>query len=209
MQRFFRRFPPIRYAAYRYALQLRQQQRDSQWRYAQTVLMGVGNMTITWAGVERMLDELIAWHQHGFTDLSREHPRSLSSKLDYLRLMQREERFSPQFREFLRTTRIETKKLGNERHEIIHGLLHHQGGPGSLKWRTQRVIYEGPNARIRQREFHNDELLKIGEAISEFSHTLSRRVWVITQFNNSYPFTGDVEQTLRELGLTQTPVEVP
>ena len=116
-------------------------------------------------------------------------------------LMQRDERFPSQFQEFLRTTRIEAKKLGNDRHELIHGLLRHYGGPNSLRWRTQRVIYNGPLARIQQRNFHNDDLLKISRAISGFSHSLARKVWVITKYDNSHPTTSEIEQPLSELGL--------
>lgn len=117
--------------------------REAQWLETQSTLSLVGTLTITWAGVERILDELIAWYQRHNTDFEAEHPRSLSNKLKYLRLIQRDTRFSPETQAFLRQIRIEAKRLGDARHDIIHGLLHrrpwHGGG-----WYTQRVIYEGP-----------------------------------------------------------------
>lgn len=201
IQRLLRQIPPLRYCIYSYALKVRQQRKDAQWFYTQTVLMGVGNMTITWAGIERLLDELIAWYQHGFTDLSKEHPRSLSNKLNYLKHMQRDERFPDKFREFLRATRIEAKRLGDDRHDLIHGMLHKRGGPVDTKWRTQRVLYDGPNAHILNTNYHDDDLKRITGEISAFSHHLSPRIWVITHYDDSYPFTGEVEETFRELGL--------
>ena len=202
MQRLLRKIPPLRYCIYSYALKVRQRRKDGQWAYTQAILMAVGNMTITWAGVERLLDELIAWYQHGFTDLSKEHPRSLSNKLKYLRLMQCDKRFPDEFREFLRMTRIEAKRIGDSRHELIHGMLHKRGGPSELKWRTQRVIYDGPNARILNTNYNDADLQRISREISDFSHQLSPKVWVITHHNDSFPFTGEVEKTLRELGLS-------
>src|SRR3546814_8551064 len=106
-----------------------------------------------WAGIERLLDELIAAYQHSHTDLSREHPRSLSNKLDYLKMMQHDERLPEKTREFLRCTRITAKRLGNNRHDIIHGLLHRVPGPHSITWRTQRIIYRS--------EEHTSELQSI------------------------------------------------
>src|SRR3546814_1360901 len=77
-------------------------------------------------------------------------------------------------REFLRCTRITAKRLGNNRHDIIHGLLHRVPGPHSITWRTQRIIYEGPIARAVQREYHNKALADIAAEIADFSHWLSR-----------------------------------
>lgn len=158
-------------------------------------------MTIHWAGIERLLDELIASYQHSHTDLSREHPRSLSSKLDYLKMMQRDERLHEKTREFLRQTRTTAKRLGNNRHDIIHGLLHRVPGAHSITWRTQRIIYEGPTARAVEREYHNRALADIGAEIADFSHWLSPKVWVMTQTDHSKFPASKIEESLRELGM--------
>src|SRR3546814_8128052 len=141
--RLLRRIPILRKAALTHAQELRRKRKEDDWAYVQSVLGTVGMMTIHWAGIERLLDELIAAYQHSHTDLSREHPRSLSNKLDYLKMMQHDERLPEKTREFLRCTRITAKRLGNNRHDIIHGLLHRVPGPHSITWRTQRIIYEG------------------------------------------------------------------
>lgn len=62
--------------------------------YEQSVLALLGTMVIVWAGIERMLDELIASYQQNFTDLSIKHPKPLSSKTKYIeRHMETDERF--------------------------------------------------------------------------------------------------------------------
>ena len=53
---------------------MRTKRKDAKWQYVQSVLVTVGNMTITWSGIERVLDELIAWYQQNCTDLSKPHP---------------------------------------------------------------------------------------------------------------------------------------
>lgn len=182
-----------------YALKQRAKRADVRWAYRQSILVMVGNVTIMWAGVERILDELIAHWQHSATDLTKAHPRGLSKKLEYLKDMQRDPRISEPVREFLRYTRIEAKRLGNERHEIIHGLLNQQGT--TTNWRTQRVIYEGPYARLTHRKFSNDELQRISREIFSFSSFLSPRVWVLTGGDPArFPSSDDLQQALRELG---------
>src|SRR3546814_18446180 len=91
--RLLRRIPILRKAALTHAQELRRKRKEDDWAYVQSVLGTVGMMTIHWAGIERLLDELIAAYQHSHTDFSREHPRSLSNKLDYLKMLQQDERF--------------------------------------------------------------------------------------------------------------------
>lgn len=163
----------------------------------------IGTMTVQWAGVERMLDELIAFHQQQFTDLSKNHPKNLSDKLIYLkRVMQRDQKYPWGTREFLRNLRIETKRLGEERHEIIHGLL---GRNGSVTWRTQRVMYDGPNARIRIREYHNDELIDLMKQIGMLSHFMAPRIWIMIGNDHRKSPGGNIDQILAEL-LRKEPV---
>lgn len=200
-KRAVRRVPFMRYCAMQYALRLKQKQREERWAYVQSVLTTVGNMTIAWAGIERMLDELIAWYQHARTNLEAEHPRSLSNKLSYLRLMQKDTSFTDEIREFLRYTRIETKRLGMERHNIIHGLLHLKSAR-ELVWRTQRVIYDGPFARLEHRLYPNDEIQKISREISDLGGYLSPKVWAIVGGYERYVATSNLQQARRELGMT-------
>lgn len=180
---------------------MRTKRKDAKWQYVQSVLVTVGNMTITWSGIERVLDELIAWYQQNCTDLSKPHPLSLSNKLKYLRLMQCDERLTDETRAFLRNVRIEAKRLGNERHEIIHGMLWHKGG-FSLEWTTQRVIYEGPNARLAHRTFHNDSLQRLSAEISSFSHYLSPKVWILTGNDPGKFPVREIEKALSEFGFS-------
>lgn len=89
--------------------------------------------------------------------------------------------------------------LGNERHEIIHGMLWHRGG-FSLEWKTQRVVYDGPNARLTHRTFHNDDLRRLSREISNFWHYLAPKVWVLTGHDPGKFPVSEVEKALSEFG---------
>jgi len=114
-------------------------------------------------------------------------------------MMQCDDRFNDETREFLRKTRIEAKRLGNARHELIHGMLWHRGGY-SLEWTTQRVLYEGPNARLKLQTFSDDDLRRMSSEIADFAHHIAPIVWVLTDRDASkYPATA-IEKAYRELG---------
>ena len=147
-----------------------------------------------------MLDELIGWYQHSRTDLSEDHPLSLKRKLQYLRKMQSDPFFPEKTQEFLRQTRIEAKRLGNKRHELIHGTLTLMNGRQGV-WLTQRVIYQGPTARVFNRMHAAQEIINTTREISDFAGHLSPKVWVISGNDRSKFPAGDIEKALSELGL--------
>jgi hypothetical protein len=178
-----------------------QKTRAARWTEIQSSLALIGGMTISWAAIERMFDELIAWYQHRATQLDAKHPISLSNKLDYLRTMQRDERFNSEIREFLRVARIEAKRLGTLRHDLIHGVLHRRA-PGDFNWYTQRVVYDGPYARLAHRTYTPDELRDVTSKIAEFGGYLSPKVWAIIGGDPSLVAASDLEQARRELGMT-------
>ena len=104
-----------------------------------------------------MLGELIAWYQHHGTNLVAEHPRSLDKKLDYLRTMQRDERFTAEIREILRYSRITAKQFGGKRHDLTHGVLNRRA-PGDFNWYTQPRVYKGPYARLAYGTYSPEQL---------------------------------------------------
>src|SRR3546814_15728377 len=117
-------------------------------------------------------------------------------------MMQHDERLPEKTREFLRCTRITAKRLGNNRHDIIHCLLHRVPGPHSITWRTQRIIYEGPIARAVQREYHNKALADIAAVIADLQHSMSPKRWVINQTDQYNISANTIYTELTHHGLT-------
>lgn len=208
MPKFLRKIPFVRRIALAKARSIRQKQAEERWEYTQSVMSLIGQMTVTWAGVERMLDELIAHHQHNATNLEKEHPRSLSAKLEYLkRVMQRDLKYRWGAREFFRKTRIEAKRLGAERHHIIHGVLMKSARP--VEWESQRVSYQGATARVLHRTFHNDDLVHLYKEMSAFHHYLAPRIWLLIGNDYRNGFTGEIEEIHSELLRTFPPIQIP
>jgi hypothetical protein len=183
-----------------YALKVRQKQRDARWGAAQVTLILLGNVVISWAGIERMLDELIAWYQHHGTNLETEHPRALSRKLAYLKTMERDGRFNEEIRAFLRRTRIETNRLGDERHELIHGLVHRLNRTGNI-WQSQRIVTDGAYARIVHRIYNDGDLNLVQAEISALAHDMSPKIWAIIGGDPRYIASSKLEQARGELGM--------
>jgi hypothetical protein len=180
---------------------IRSRKRRDNYTETDVFLMTVGNVTLGWAGVERIIDELIAYYQHRYTDLSAQHPRNLSDKLKYLRRLQSDLRLTSETRDFVHKLRVEAKRLGNERHEIIHALLTRVDG-NVARWGAQRVEYDGAVARLKHREFALADLENISVQISEFGQQLAPRVWVIMGRDRSAYPAYQIEDALRELGMT-------
>ena len=194
------RFAPFRRLRFAYLTRRRSREADARWDEIQSVMALIGHITVTWAGVELMLDELIGWYQHRATALDKRHPRNLTDKLDYLRLMQRDERLPEGVRHFLQRTRDEGKRLGDRRHELIHGLTYRRSVSGGV-WQSHRVIYEKALARRTVRDFSNEHFRDLLRDVSAFAHYLSPRVWAIALIQSDIAPPPGIDEALRDLEL--------
>lgn len=193
------RIAPLRWLRFQELQRIREKQAVARQLHIDSVVGLVGTLTMSWAGVERILDELIAFYQHNATDLKAEHPRSLSSKLKYVRLMQCDNRLPDATRAFLRTARIEAKRLGDRRHELIHGMLWRRP-IRSGEWQVQRIVYDGPFARIRLSKMTDKDLRDLLIEIHNFASDLSPKVWVLTRGDSKHFSPGQLEEARRQLG---------
>ncbi|MFY7837524.1 MAG: hypothetical protein ACOVQ0_14720 [Novosphingobium sp.] len=153
-----------------------------------------------WAGIERVLDQLIAWYQQNCTDLSKKHPRQFSEKLKYLRRFEDDDRLTDETIRFIRYVREEGARLSDVRNDIIHGLLWHQGGH-SLSWQTQRVVYDGPNAYISRSKYHNDDLQNLSKEICNFLNHIAPTIWILCGGNSDEYSRDQIRSAFTELGL--------
>jgi hypothetical protein len=200
MRKLLLRIPFFRFCALEHLKSIRRKQEEARQLHIDSVIMLIGQSAMAWAGIERMLDELIAFYQHVRTDLSRDHPRGLSSKLKYLRIMQCDPLHNPKLKEFLRYTRIEAKRLGDRRHELIHGLFWRRPVLGG-RWESQRVVYSGPFARLHATTHSDEDFRGLLRDITAFGTYLSPKVWVITRGHTRNFPVGNLEEAAGELGL--------
>lgn len=115
---------------------------------------------------------------------------------------------TPEIRGFLRRARIETKRLGSLRHDLIHGMLHRRN-PGDFNWYVQRVVYDGPFARLSHRTYTPDELRDVTTKIAELGGYLSPKVWAIIGGDPRLIAADKLEQARRELGMAQPAIVIP
>ncbi len=194
------RFAPIRSLRFALLKHRRSKRSDSNWNYVQSVMALIGHVTVTWAGIERMLDELIAWYQHRATRLDRAHPSNLKDKIKYLRRMAGDERLPTGTRNFLRRAADDVKKLGDRRHELIHGLTYRRPVPGGV-WQSQRVRYVKAVARVTIRDFSNQDFQDLLKEVGALAHYLSPRVWAIACIQSDITPPPGIDEALHDLDL--------
>ena len=189
----------MRWCALLHARKLRRERDGIRWEYEKSVLITIGNITKSWAGVERIFDEFIAWYQHHCINFPSKHPRDFKGKLAYIERVERDERLTEQARNFFRDVRESAQRLAHDRNTIIHGLLTHKGG-FSLEWSSQKVLYNGQNAILEHRTFHYDDLQNLSLEISTLLAKLAPAIWILIGNNPDKYSAQDVERALSNLG---------
>lgn len=171
--RLLRRIPFIRWCAMQRIIRLRQRQSDESWAHVQSVLIAVGNMTIMWAGIGLMLNNLIEWHQAKIgTAVRRDFPRNFSTKLGYLKAMERDTRWTADERAKLYAIRLELARLNEFRKNMVHGLLH-QKNKRTRDWHIYIAKEEG-NGLLRRSISHSyADIMAASEAMAAISHEIS------------------------------------
>jgi len=130
-------------------------------------------MTIMWAGIELMMDNLIEWYQTRVgTVIRSDLPRMLTNKLDYIRKMEPDIRWTVEERETLHEIRLEIARLSEFRHNLIHGLLH-QKNSRTLDWHVHILKLNGNTVIRRNLTYSDAEIRKNVRAIFELSHKIS------------------------------------
>lgn len=200
MRKLLLRIPALRWCALQYLKSVREKQARARQLQIDATLMTIGNIVIAWAALERFLDEIIASYQIHATSLTHEHPKMLYRKLQYLRLMQCDKRFNDKTREWLRKTRLEINRLRDKRHDAIHGVLWRRSVKGN-QWQSQRIVYDGPYARLQTTNVTQRDLHAVLSEITAFNHDLAPKVWVLTRGDLPAYTSGDIEKAKRQLGM--------
>lgn len=139
----------------------RQRERDATRDYELSIATLLGLLTLNFAAAERGIDEIIAWYQARVgTVIRKDHPRSLSRKLDYLKRMEPDVRFYGADSATIRKIRIEAKRLSEIRHDVAHGIANRKHSRVFV-WTIERVIYPNDIPTIREKDYSNDDI-KLG-----------------------------------------------
>lgn len=156
-----------------YVIKVRQRSRDIVWEHNKSVLVLVGQMTITWAGISLMLNTLIEWHHHASGQAFRKDmPRDFTQKLKYLEKLEQTTFWTPKDRAQITAIRLELANLNRFRVNMAHGLLHRTGSIGS-PWKVH-VAKEEQLGLARQTLVYSDaDLRDQSRRMAEISHEIS------------------------------------
>jgi hypothetical protein len=161
----------MRWCALQYARKVRGQQREAREKDIQAVLMALGNITISWAGIGLILNRFIeAHHTQSGPPFARELPRSFIGKLEYIKKAERDPRWDPQRLAELRQMRLELADLNDRRINVTHGLLW-RNGPG---W-TIHIAKEAGDSLMRKNIPHtSQDIYDLSRDLAAMGARLSR-----------------------------------
>ena len=151
------------------------------WEYRRVVLTNLGLITVVWAGIEMVIDHLIAWY-HPTVDqvtIQEEQPVNFMSKLAYINKMARDEKFDNEARTSLHALKREAKILNKARKLMIHGVASHPNGFSNV-WNFSIREFNGPKSVQRNYPVKDTEIAEILHQMSEFSAAIAPWVWGLT-----------------------------
>lgn len=173
-KRLLRRIPLLRWCAYKFALQVRQKQLDASWAHAQSVLTTLGNISISWAGVELMMTHLVIWHHVKNGVIPDEGlPHMLAKQLSYVKkYIETDASLDGVTRAQLADIRKRIFQLNDFRISIIHGVVH-QRNRRTTDWHTHSIKIEGLGWRVIRRDYSNEFIQEKSREISDLGHEMS------------------------------------
>ncbi len=173
-KRLLRRIPPLRWCAYKFALQLRQKQLDASWAHAQSVLTTLGNISISWATIELMLSHLVIWHHVKNGVVPDEGlPRMLAKQLNYVKKsIEKDTSIGDVTRTKLADIRTRIFELNDFRISVIHGVVH-QRNKRTTDWHTHSIKIDGLGWRVIRNDYSNGFIQKKSREISDLANEMS------------------------------------
>lgn len=174
IQRLLRLIPCVRGLALKHLKAVRQRQREAQWTYAQSVLVGVGNLIFSWSFIERQLNTVICQYHHHASARMKKHglPDSIGAKITYLVEVGRDERVPESLRKAINDWIPQLNRLRHHRHLIAHGTIF-QRNRNSTEWYVQDLTLRGDTPTFREEFFTNEQLNEKSREIHELSHRMA------------------------------------
>lgn len=174
IRRFLLRFGFFRYCVLVYLRKERKKRADQLWEYRRSIISTLGQITITWATIELIIDHLIAWYHPlmGQEHIQREMPVNFERKMAYINKMVRDDGFDDIAKSGLRSLRTEARRLNKARKLMIHGVAHHRNGFSQFWWFTIRE-FDGHQSQAVTYPVKDADLYEILRQMSEFSAAIS------------------------------------
>jgi hypothetical protein len=184
ISRFLLRFGIFRFCVLTYHRKERKQQEAVRAEYRRSVVTQIGHITMTWAGLEMIIDHLISWYHplNGRETIHTDQPKTFHRKLEYLNKMARDDGFDEGGKHNIRLIRTEAKRLNNWRRAIIHGVIRHTHF--STDWIVHIRDFDGPNSQLMSYKLKNDDFATILSQMSALMLSMSPFVEMVTGLDN-------------------------
>jgi hypothetical protein len=173
MRKLLLRVPALRWCVLQHLRQVRHKRREAAWLYTQGILSHLGEATISWAGINLILNRFIEAHHTQIGNIAKNGlPRNFTSKLEYLRKVEQHQGWGVDRSAELRVMRLELAALNEKRVNLTHGLLMRQGyGPTF----TIHIAKEVADSLFRQTiPYSGQEIVEFSKELSEMGGRLSR-----------------------------------
>jgi hypothetical protein len=149
---------------------VRRLQESARSKEIQGVLMAVGNITVSWAGISLILNLFIEAHHNQFgKPIRSDLPRDFTAKLDYIKKVECDPRWDSQRLEDLREIRLELAALNQRRVNLVHGLLVRRG----LGWAIHLAKEQGDNLLRKDVPHTGDEIHAFSRELADMGGRLS------------------------------------
>lgn len=133
----------------------------------------IGTMTYQWAGIDLILNHVIAWHISQTNPGSNSLPRDITRKLRYLKEnIESDARIAADQRDRIRLFRIEITRLNKFRKSVVHGRLF-QKNRLSVQWFVHSVHQNNGALKQATTPMTNDEILAGVRDIGDVAHAMS------------------------------------
>ena len=181
MRKFLRRFGWVRYCILQHITKVRKEAAMTRWEYRRSMLSLIGQVTITWAGIESMIDALVIWYHpiKGQSEISAQLPVNFGNKMDYVNKMSRDPGFGADGQRDLLALRAEAKRLNIWRKTLLHGVVFHRHFMGT-EWEVQIRRFSGATSTTDSYIFDDAAMRDILTKMSDFSHAISPWIARIT-----------------------------
>lgn len=172
MRKLLLRIPFFRWCALQHLLQVRHKRQEAAWFYTQSILVALGNITISWAGINLILNTFIeAHHNHLGRPIRKDIPMSFTGKLEYMKKAERDPRWNPGQLAKFRLIRLELAKLNEKRVNITHGLLLRRGyGP---EFTIHIAKESGDNLMRKNIPYSGQDIIAFGAELSHIGRKMS------------------------------------
>ena len=146
------------------------------------MMANLGTILVTWAGIELMIDYLIAWYHPtvGQHTIRPSQPMNFGDKMVYIKKMARDPKFDQVAKDCLRDLRIQATRLNKARKLIVHGVAVHRNGFSSY-WQFAIREFKDNHSTQKVYQVKDSEISEVLSQMMQLSAAISPWIMDLSQ----------------------------